>query len=129
MRILLFLLLMTLTVPVQAGEIVVHTFTVHAGGEKLEKFTPGLGYTTNSNYRFGILRNSYKLPSIYAVKMFPVFKGVQIGMGAITGYRLKGIKIGKDEDGVIPLLAAEIDIVKNVSIIWFGQAISLALKF
>jgi len=129
MRTLILLAALLVCVPVQACEFVVHTFTYHAGGEKLETFTPGLGYTTNSSYSFGALRNSFKSSSIYIVKMFPIFKGVRVGMGAITGYYHKGGRVGKDEDGVIPLLAAEIDITKNVSVIWFGNAFNLTLKF
>lgn len=129
MKKLILLITLLISMPVYSGDIIVHTFTSHVGVSDLEDFTPGVGYTNDANYRFGVLRNSYKVPSFYVVKMFPENKRFRFGLGAVSGYEYSKGMLSKKERGIIPLMAAEVDLTKNTTVIWFGQALSLAFKF
>lgn len=109
----------------------IHTVSTHLITDDMNNVNPGLAYDVREDIRIGALYNSYNRPSLYAAKIFPIHDRVRVGLGVITGY-------GWDSDehdvygkttGVIPLLALELDVTKHVSIIWFGEALNLELKF
>lgn len=110
----------------------IHTVSVHVGVEDLNNLNPGIGYNVTDDIRVGAFYNSYKLPSVYAAKLIPLHPRVRLGLGAITGYKLvspdEGLIVGK-ATGVVPLLAIEADITDNVSVIWFGRALNLEVRF
>lgn len=117
--------------PTYGGTLFVHTHTYHQHqeGQEIEAFTPGLGYETDGGYRFGALRNSFGIPSVYAVKTFPENKRFRFGLGAISGYEWTGRGLRGRERGAVPIVGAEYDILDNVSVVWFGQALNLVLKW
>jgi len=125
------ILLLMLSGNVMAGDLIIHTHTIHFGSSNgVNNSTPGIGYQFDNNYRVGLLKNSYELPSVYVVKVFPETSRFRFGIGVISGYRMtKRNTITGDRNGAIPLLAAEVDITENVVITWFGQALNLSLKF
>jgi hypothetical protein len=129
MKILILLISLLISFPVYSGQFVIHTFTTHVGVEGLEEYTPGLAYTNNKNFRLGILRNSFKLPSMYAVKLFPVSKRFKFGVGLISGYTYFNGTLIKGPRSIVPLVAAELDITKNVGVVWAGNAFNLVLKY
>jgi len=129
MKPLIFLIILLISAPAYSGQFMVHTFTTHIGVEGLEEYTPGLAYTNDKNYRFGILRNSFKIPSAYVAKLFPVNKHFRFGVGLVSGYKFTNGYITGSKKHIIPLLAAELDITKNVGVTWFGNAFNLILKY
>jgi len=128
-KLITLLVILLISVPAYSGEFLIHTFTTHVGVDGLEKYTPGLAYTNDKNYRFGILRNSFKQPSGYVVKLFPVSKRFRLGLGIISGYKYVKGSLVSSRKNIVPLLAAELDITKNVGIIWSGNAFNLVLKY
>jgi len=113
----------------KTGYYTVHTFTTHFHVEGLETFTPGIAYTNENGTRFGVLRNSYKLPSLYVAKTIDFHSWLRIGVGLATGYTIQNGRIEGKRTGIIPFPAIEVDITNNLSVLWMADAINLELKF
>jgi len=131
------LILALLAGNVHAEGWTLHTVSYHVqlpGGrdvDDLNNFNPGLGYDVTEHARIGALYNSYKKPSVYGALFLPLGERFRIGAGIISGYtfdsdtrRVKG-----KAAGIVPLVAAELDLTKHVSVAWFGQAFNLELKW
>jgi len=115
-----------------AGEVVVHTGSVHfgPGTDGLNNFNPGLGYDFGS-YQVGGFYNSYELPSFYGAWKWNVTDRISFGVGAITGYTWDSDEhhITGKRNGVIPLVAVGFRVTKHIGLTYFGQAISLEVRF
>ena len=115
-----------------AGEVVVHTGSVHfgPGTEGLNNFNPGLGYDFG-RYQVGGFYNSYELPSFYGAWKWPVTDRFTIGLGAISGYTWDrdAHEITGKSNGVIPLVAVSFRVTKHIGLTYFGQAINLEVRF
>ena len=108
----------------------VHTVSYHVGADDLNNVNVGLGYDIAENVRIGALYNSYSKPSAYAAAFVSLNKRVRIGAGVITGYAIgEDWRLEGKTTSILPLAAAEVDLTEHVSVIWFGQALNLALKF
>ena len=112
-----------------AGEVVVHTGSVHfgPGTSDLNNFNPGIGYDFGP-YQLGGFYNSYELPSFYGAWKLPVTDRISFGLGAITGYTWDHGITG-DRNGVIPLVAVNFRVTKHIGLTYFGQAINLEVRF
>lgn len=109
----------------------VHTVSVHAATQGLNNINPGIAYDVRDDLRVGAIYNSYKKPSLYVAKLFNVRKRFRAGLGVISGYTWdndKGGVYGKTS-GILPLVAAEFDLAPGVSLLWFGEAFNLEVKF
>ena len=107
-----------------------HTVSAHVGCPDCSWATPGLAYDVHSHVRIGALLNSYHKPSAYAVGIIPVRDNVRIGLGAASGYKLgHNFQLTGDTMSVAPVLAIEVDLTDHLSLLWFGQAINLEVKF
>ncbi len=113
----------------EQGDITLHTVSVHVGAPGLNNINPGVAYDVTDNVRVGGLYNSYKKPSVYAAYLYPLSSRFRIGAGIVTGYAIDGRRIKGKTVSAIPLLAAEFDVTKRLSVIWFGQAFNLEVKF
>jgi hypothetical protein len=114
----------------EQGDWTAHTVSVHVGVTGLNNFNPGLAYDVRDDLRVGALYNSYKKPSLYVAKLFNVGNRFRAGVGVVSGYKWEsGEGVSGKTSGILPLVAAELDITNNVSIIWFGQAFNLEVKF
>ena len=126
------LLLAMLSAPVMAGDLSFHTFSAHIKEDNREEFTPGIAFT-EGGYRFGYLRNSFKINSFYGTKIFRISDSMRLGLGVITGYEYAttedGTGITGKNGGAIPFVAVEKDITDNISVLWFGRAVNLIVKF
>ena len=111
------------------GDITLHTVSVHVGVTGLNNINPGIAYDVRDDVRVGALYNSYNKPSLYVAKLIPIKRRLRIGLGVITGYTWRDNDVYGKTTGILPLLAVEADLLPGVSVIWFGQAISLELKF
>lgn len=134
-RTLLAIALAVASVPAVADDTpwTIHTASVHfgPGTEGLNNVNPGVAYQFANNVRVGGLYNSYKLPSVYAAYIHDVTDNFHVGLGVVSGYTWSSEEhalVGK-ANSVVPLLAVEADITDNVSLVWFGQAINLEVKF
>lgn len=123
-----FILLCLLSFPA-FGDVTVHTVSTHLQTSGLNNINPGVGYDFGS-LRLGGIYNSYKKPSLYAVGIIDVTDSFRVGAGVVSGYRFQdGLVVKGDHDSIIPLIAAEYDLTKHVSIVWFGEVLNLELKF
>jgi hypothetical protein len=115
----------------QAGEWTVHTVSAHVGVSGLNNINPGIGYNVSEYIRLGALYNSYKKPSAYAVGFYDLHPRFRVGAGLISGYTFEPgtFQVTGKTAGIVPLIAAEVDITKHVSVVWFGQAFNLEVKF
>ncbi len=111
------------------GDVTIHTVSTHVGVKGLNNINPGVAYDLTDRLRLGALLNSYKKPSAYAAYMIPILPRLRVGIGAISGYQLNGMRISGKTASVIPLFAVEVDVLKNISVVWMGQAINLEVKF
>lgn len=111
------------------GGWTVHTVSVHVGASGLNNFNPGVGYALTDNFRVGALYNSYKVPSAYALGIYNVNSRFRVGAGVISGYTYNNGAVSGKASGVLPAVAAELDITKRLSVVWFGQAFNLEFKF
>ena len=116
-----------------AGTWTIHTVSAHIGVSGLNNVNPGAGYNLTRHIRVGGFYNSYEKPSLYAAAFGDINSRVRIGAGLVSGYTFdtdsdEGFLSGKTS-GVVPLLALEVDITRNLSLAWFGQAINLEVKF
>jgi len=127
-KIILLLLLLNTPIAYAEGQFSIHLVTGHIGINNLETVTPGIAYT-EKGYRAGVIRNSFRLPSFYAAKLYDINHRLRFGLGIITGYSIEGLHLKGDTSGVIPLLAAEFDINNQLSILFTGRAFNLELKF
>ena len=113
------------------GDWTVHTVSAHLITEDMNNFNPGLAYDITDNYRVGGLYNSFEKPSLYVARIFDVHSRVRVGAGIISGYKWDSDQndvVGKTAS-VLPFLAVEVDVTDNVSVIWFGEALNLEVKF
>ena len=117
------------TVRADAGDITVHTVSVHVGASGLNNINPGVAYDLTDRLRLGALLNSFGKPSAYAAYLIPLGTKVRVGVGAVTGYQYKDGRVLGKTASAIPMLAVEVDVTKHVSVLWFGQALNLELKF
>ena len=117
------ILMCLLSGPVSA-DWTAHLVSTHYNNNDLyNNINPGLAYTTDSYYRFGALKNSFKHLSLYAMKVVPIRSNLRFGFGAISGYeRETGYK-------VLPAFAVEYDLNDRFSVVWFGAGINLEVKF
>jgi len=106
-----------------------HTVSHHIGVEGLNNLNPGLGYDVTPNLRVGAFYNSYKKPSTYVMGMVPVHRYVNIGAGLMSGYTMDDWQVSGKTSGFIPAVAVEVKLHRNLSAVWFGQAINLQVKF
>lgn len=106
-----------------------HTVSTHLGGSGLNNINPGVAYDLSDRLRLGALLNSFKKPSVYAAYLIPLGTRVRAGVGAVTGYQYKDGQVLGKTASAIPMLAVEVDVTKHVSVLWFGQALNLELKF
>lgn len=113
---------------VSQAEVTLHTVSYHVGVSGMNNFNPGIAYQ-HKDVRVGVLYNSFKLPTAYGAYIIPVHERVRFGVGAVTGYEWRDGGIYGKATGVLPLVAAEIDITDNVSVLWFGRALNLEVKF
>jgi hypothetical protein len=115
----------------EQGDWTIHTVSVHAGVTGLNNFNPGLAYDVRDDLRVGALYNSYEKPSLYVAKLFNIKKRFRAGVGVISGYKWDSDQndVTGKTTGILPLVAAEFDIAPNISILWFGQAFNLEVKF
>jgi len=111
------------------GDVTVHTVSTHLGGSGLNNINPGVAYDLSDRLRLGALLNSFKKPSVYAAYLIPLGTRVRAGVGAVTGYQYKDGQVLGKTASAIPMLAVEVDVTKHVSVLWFGQALNLELKF
>lgn len=109
----------------------IHTVSAHVGVKGLNPYNPGIGYDVTDKVRVGALYNSYKKPSGYALYIVPLHPRFRFGAGLISGYKLNTNtwEVSGKTGSIIPAVALEADITRNVSAVWFGQAINLELKF
>ena len=127
--VLLFVTGMSKTCSADEGDITVHTASVHVGASGLNNINPGIAYDLKDRLRLGALLNSFKKPSVYAAYLIPLGTKVRVGVGVITGYEYKDGRVLGKTASAIPMLAVEVDITDHVSVLWFGQALNLELKF
>lgn len=115
----------------QAGDWTIHTVSVHVGVSGLNNVNPGVGYNVTDHLRVGAFWNSYNKPSAYATGWFDLHPRVRVGAGLASGYTfVPGTwQVEGKTTGLVPVLAAEVDITDHVSVGWFGQALNLELKF
>lgn len=111
-----------------SADVTVHTVSTHVGVDGLNNINPGIGIDYR-DVRFGALYNSFEKPSVYGAYIVPLHPRVRVGLGAVTGYEYRDGGIYGKTTGVMPLFAVEADITDNVSVLWFGRAINLELKF
>jgi len=122
MKYTIVILVLLITGPLCAdqGGWTVHTVSMHfATDEELNNINPGVAYDPFDHMRIGGVVNSYKQLSLYAVGIVPITPRLRIGMGGVSGYG----------DGIKSMLAVEYDIRSDLSILWFGKAINMELKF
>ena len=117
------------TVRADAGDITVHTASVHVGASGLNNINPGVAYDLKDRLRLGALLNSFKKPSVYAAYLIPLGTKVRVGVGVITGYEYKDGRVLGKTASAIPMVAVEVDITEHVSVLWFGHALNLEWKF
>jgi len=115
----LFLLL--LTSPALAGQLYVHTVSVHVPRlEGADETNWGLAYRYDAGPRIGTFENSHSVRCWYAAWVFRPNGYVHPWLGAVRGYSLHdgdhidddSTGIGSDETAVIPLLALEVDMTR-----------------
>jgi len=89
---LVLLLLLCLPLPAFAGvDLVFHGLTAHypENGHSFPELNPGIGLRETS---FGVgadvYRNSYMKPSVALHKDWTIAKGLDLGLGVVTGYHL-----------------------------------------
>lgn len=99
----------------------VHTVSQHyrQNNEEINNLNPGIAYDPIRYTRIGAVVNSYKHLSAYAAVIIPLSDNLRLGVGGVTGYGHK----------TRPLVAIEYDIKPGLSILWFGTAINVELKF
>jgi len=117
------------TVLAAEGDVTVHTFSVHLQGRGLNNVNPGVGYDVTDTFRTGILYNSYKKPSVYAAYIVPWSPRIRAAFGVVTGYAFKDKRIQGKTYSAVPLVALEVDLTDTISILWFGTALNLEVKF
>lgn len=113
------------------GGWTVHTVSAHVATRGLNNFNPGIAYDVRDDLRVGGLYNSYEKPSFYVAKLFNVRKRFRAGLGIISGYTWDQDErdvVGKTS-GILPFVAAEFDLAPGVSLLWFGEAFNLEVKF
>lgn len=118
---IVFMFLLTAN-PLQAdqGNWTVHTVSMHfSNDEELNNINPGVAYDLFEYMRIGGVVNSYKRLSLYAVGIIPITHRLRVGVGTVNGY----------DNGPQPMAAIEYDILPDLSILWFGKAINMELKF
>jgi hypothetical protein len=149
----LALLVLALELPscarAEQGDITLHTVSAHVGVSGLNNINPGVGYDLTDNVRVGGFYNSYRKPSAYVAAFLNIHPRFRVGAGVISGYSFQSeddetLKSADKPEcsglcgnasGVLPLVAAEFDIVPQkgsrpgVSVVWFGQALNLEVKF
>lgn len=115
----------------EQGDWTIHTVSAHVGVSGLNNVNPGVGYDVTDNLRIGGFYNSYRKPSAYALGFFEVHPRFRVGAGVISGYTFTPgtWEVEGKTAGLIPAVAAELDITNNVSVVWFGQAFNLEVKF
>ncbi len=102
------------------GDWTAHTVSMHFNNdEELNNINPGAAYDLFKYMRIGGVINSYKHLSLYAVGIIPITHRLRVGVGVVNGYN----------NGPQPMAALEYDIRPNLSILWFGKAINMELKF
>lgn len=105
---------------VQAEGWTVHTVSMHyQDGGQYNNINPGVAYDVMKYARVGAVINSYYRLSTYAAAIMPVSDKLRIGVGMVTGYR----------PGAVPLISVEYDIRPGLSIVWFGTALNMEIKF
>lgn len=129
---ILALALAASTALASAGEVVVHTGSIHfgPGTEGLNNFNPGIGYDFG-RYQVGGFYNSYELPSLYGAWKLPVTNRISVGLGLISGYawdRDENALVGK-RNGLVPLVAVSFRLTRHIGFTYFGQAINLEVRF
>jgi len=129
---LVMLACMAQPVEAEQGDITLHTVSAHVGISGLNNINPGIGYDLSDTVRVGAFYNSYRKPAVYALRIFPVTSRLRVGLGVVTGYRLREehgdlVTSGK-ATSVLPALAVEFDITRRLSLAVLGQAINLEVK-
>ena len=112
------------------ADVSIHTVSLHMVSKGVNNFNPGVGYDIKSA-RVGILYNSFKRPSVYALGIIDITPILRIGAGVIRGYSFDtdNTVITRDDNHWMPLVAVEVDITKSLSLVWFGDAINVEYKF
>jgi hypothetical protein len=103
-----------------AGQLYLHMVSAHVPRyEHVDETNWGLAYRFDAGPRIGAYQNSYGFTSAYAAWVFRPEGHVHPWVGAVTGYSLHGehldpdaTGVGGDRNGVIPLVALEIDATK-----------------
>jgi uncharacterized membrane protein len=117
-KILASLVLASLAMSAQAGEIIVHTASVHTekmyalGNEtkELNNVNVGIGYRNDDGLTVGAYKNSYYHNTVYITQDLMYNEYVGVVVGASTGYKVaSGLTI-------TPMLAAIVKIPVNETV-------------
>jgi len=75
-------------------------YTAHFNNaDAVRNDTPGV-YVSADSYTLGYVRNSLGRPAFYATKTWPIADtGLDVSVGAITGYRIERVHTGACGDG------------------------------
>lgn len=115
------------------GDITVHTLSMHFGSnaDQMNNINPGIAYDIRDDLRVGALYNSYYKPSLYVAKVIRLNRRLSAGLGVISGYKWSSQErdVVGETYSIIPMLAVEARISDNVSVLWFGQAFNLQVRF
>jgi len=116
----LIALLFLSPVVVQAEGWTVHTVSMHYQDHgQYNNINPGIAYDVFKYARVGAVVNSFYHLSTYAAAIIPVSRKMRIGLGVVTGYK----------GGPLPMVSVEYDIRPGLSILWFGTALNMEIKF
>jgi len=102
-----------------------HTVSIHPGQSGMNNINIGVAYNVTDNIRIGAVHNSYEKVSLYVVNITTINDNWRIGTGVASGYRSEFWS----SSPVIPVISVEYDITDNLSVLWFGTAINLEVKF
>ena len=113
----------------EQGDITLHTVSLHVGASGLNNLNPGAAYGVTDHVRIGALYNSYRKPSAYVFYIHPLTDRLRLAGGVISGYRYSGGRLYGKTASAVPAIALEYDVTKQLSVVWFGQAFSLEIKY
>lgn len=117
-------MLMIQSYPVLSDDWIIHTVSQHPFDSGVNNINPGVAYDTGE-YRSGVFYNSYKRTSFYTAKVSSITTKLKIGYGVASGYSSEFW----DSSPLIPIIAMEYNVTNNLSLIWFGKAINIGVKF
>ena len=83
-----YLLLLLLSLPAQAGELLLHGPSYHFGPTEYNNANYGLGYAFDNNFVLGAYENSINKTSVYAGYCFTVTQRISVLAGAVSGYEI-----------------------------------------